>query len=485
MEYSPKKAKNEENDKNKDENKNIEIIKEIIIKITGDIEIHKYFKGCLLGKGAYAQCHEFSFKGKLSAGKILPKSWCKIERVKQKLLNEIKIHKKIFHPNIVKFEHYFGDENNVYILYELYTNQTLNELIRRRKNLTELEVQYYIIQLIQALRYLHSKRIIHRNIKLKSLYLTEKMELKLGDFSHAVKLDFDGEKIESICGTIFFTAPEIINKKPYSYEVDIWSLGIIVCMLIIGKATFDSSDLKKIYTKIKNIEYSFPKDANISEAAKDLIKQILVLDQQKRPNLDQILMHDFFKLGNGIPKLLSTSTLSCSLNINYICKFMLEADEYGIVHKKVNTINLLELKIGKESILEKLINDNYEEEMTIKKPNIWVIKWVDYSSKYGLGYVLNNGNYGVFFNDRTKIILNPKTKKFFYIVWKELAKPEEYNKYELDDYPKEINNKVSLLIRFKKYFKGEMYEDKTEIKFDDEKRFKETNEKKIEKENKN
>ena len=256
-------------------------------------------------------------------------------------------------------------------------------------------------------------------------------------------------------------------------------------MLIIGKATFDSSDLKKIYTKIKNIEYSFPKDANISEAAKDLIKQILVLDQQKRPNLDQILMHDFFKLGNGIQKLLSTSTLSCSLNINYICKFMLEADEYGIVHKKVNTINLLELKIGKESNLEKLINDNYEEEMTIKKPNIWVIKWVDYSSKYGLGYVLNNGNYGVFFIDRTKIILNPKTKKFFYIVWKELAKPEEYNKYELDDYPKEINNKVSLLIRFKKYFKGEMYEDKTEIKFDDEKRFKETNEKKIEKENKN
>ena len=180
---------------------------------------------------------------------------------------KISPHKKIFHPNIVKFEHYFEDENNVYILYELYTNQTLNELIRRRKNLTELEVQYYIIQLIQALRYLHSKRIIHRNIKLKSLYLTEKMELKLGDFSHAVKLDFDGEKIESICGTIFFTAPEIINKKPYSYEVDIWSLGIIIYMLIIGKATFDSSDLKKIYTKIKNIEYSFPKDANISEGS--------------------------------------------------------------------------------------------------------------------------------------------------------------------------------------------------------------------------
>jgi len=129
-------------------------------------------------------------------------------------------------------------------------------------------------------------------------------------------------------------------------------------------------------------------------------------------------MHDFFKLGNSIPKSLPSSTLSCKPHINYIHKFMPEADEFGIVNKKVNTINLFEQKIN----LEELKNDNSEEveDITNKKPNIWVTKWVDYSSKYGLGYVLNNGNYGVFFNDRTKIILNPKAKKFFILEAKKL-----------------------------------------------------------------
>ena len=475
MDYSPKKCKNKEQgkDNNDDENKirNVELIKEKILLISGDIVIQKYFKGCLLGKGAYSESYEFTFNGKLYVGKIFPKSYLERSRVKQKLIKEIKIHKKLFHPNIMKFEHYFEDEKNVYVLFELCANQTLNELVMRRKNLTELEVQYYIIQLIQALRYLQSKRIIHRNLNLRSLYLTEKMELKLGNFNRAVKLDFEGQKRRTLCGDIFFAAPEILNEKPYSYEVDIWALGVIIYILIIGILPFDSSDSKKIKTKIKYIEYSFPKDAHISEAAKDLITQILVLDPQKRPNLEQILMHDFFKLGNSIPKSLPSSTLSCKPHINYIRKFMPEADEFGIVNKKVNTINLLEQKIN----LEELKNDNPEEEdLTVSKPNIWVIKYVDYSSKYGLGYVLNNGNFGVFFNDRTKIILNPKTKKFFYIGNKEVGKPEEFNKYDLEDYPKEINNKVILLIHFKKYFEGEMKEDKTKIKFDDEKRHEDT-----------
>ena len=108
--------------------------------------------------------------------------------------------------------------------------------------------------------------------------------------------------------------------------------------------------------------------------------------------------------------------------------------------------------------------------MTIKKPNIWAIKQVDYSSKYGLGYVLNNGNYGVFFNDRTKNILNPKTEKSFYIESKGAEKPEKNNKYDLKDYPKEINNKASLIIHFQKYFEGEMNEGKTEIIFEKEKK---------------
>jgi polo-like kinase 1 len=77
-------------------------------------------------------------------------------------MSEIRIHRSLHHGNIVGFEHFFEDNENVYILLEMCQNQTLNELLKRRKRLTELEVQCYIMQIISALKYLHSHRVIHR-----------------------------------------------------------------------------------------------------------------------------------------------------------------------------------------------------------------------------------------------------------------------------------------------------------------------------------
>jgi len=84
-------------------------------------------------------------------------------------MSEIRIHRSLHHSNIVTFEHFFEDEENVYILLEICQNQTLNELLRRRRRLTELEVQNYCLQLLNAITYLHSHRIIHREYY---LYLT-------------------------------------------------------------------------------------------------------------------------------------------------------------------------------------------------------------------------------------------------------------------------------------------------------------------------
>lgn len=77
-------------------------------------------------------------------------------------MSEIRIHRALHHQNIVAFEHFFEDSENVYILLEICKNQTLNELLKRRKQLTEVEVQNYSLQMIAALKYLHSHRVIHR-----------------------------------------------------------------------------------------------------------------------------------------------------------------------------------------------------------------------------------------------------------------------------------------------------------------------------------
>ena len=77
-------------------------------------------------------------------------------------MSEIRIHRALRHPNIVTFEHFFEDNENVYILLEMCRNQTLNDLLRRRKRLTEIETKCYIMQLIAAMKYLHAHRVIHR-----------------------------------------------------------------------------------------------------------------------------------------------------------------------------------------------------------------------------------------------------------------------------------------------------------------------------------
>ena len=118
--------------------------------------------------------------GRIYAGKIVPKLSLQKSSAKKKLLNEIKIHKSLDHPNIVKFERFFEDINNVYILLEVCKSQTMMELLKSRKRLTECEVRYYMLQLIQTIRYLHQKNVIHRDLKLGNLFLGDSMNIKIG-----------------------------------------------------------------------------------------------------------------------------------------------------------------------------------------------------------------------------------------------------------------------------------------------------------------
>ena len=485
---------------------NAQVVEEKIIKVTGDIQIRKYFKKRLLGKGGFAKCYEFvcADNQKTFAAKLIAKSTLVKSRAKQKLISEIKIHKSLHQQNIVAFEHYFEDTENVYILLEICQNQTLNDLIKRRKRITEIEVQCYIVQLIKALKYLHSHRVIHRDLKLGNLFLTEKMELKVGDFGLATKLDFEGEKKRTVCGTPNYIAPEILDGKiGHSYEVDIWSLGVIIYTLIIGKPPFETQDVKATYKRIKNNQYSFPDSAVISEAARALITEILVTDPAKRPSLEQILTHDFFNQGTSIPKLLPASTLACTPNLTYIRQFMPDVGPNGIVNKpfgssnnannsantrnselnkkntrpnttsntnnmaipfdngnnNMNNINNGNMKLNKdEDGMARTVGVGYNNngnDPNLKSPDVWVKKWVDYSSKYGLGYLLSNGYTGVFFNDSTKIILDPKTQKFNYIERRVADKQEIISSHSITDYPKELHKKATLLQHFKSYLEGD------------------------------
>jgi polo-like kinase 1 len=264
----------------------------------------EYKIGNLLGKGGFANCFEvFDESGERLAVKIVPKKILNKTTAKQKLKTEIKIHKILNHKNIVKFIDVFEDNENVYIILELCDNKSLNELIKSRKRITELEVKYYLFQTIEALTYLKKKRIVHRDLKLGNLFLNHKMEVKIGDFGLANYIR-ENERRYTICGTPNYIAPEILGSKVkgHSFEVDIWAIGVITYTLLVGRPPFETDSVKKTYTKINKGEFDFPNHVLISEEGKDFICKILIVDPEKRMTINDIKNHPFF-LKQNIPNL--------------------------------------------------------------------------------------------------------------------------------------------------------------------------------------
>eukprot|EP00667_Euglena_gracilis_P003491 EG_transcript_3500 len=265
----------------------------------------QYSKGRLLGKGGFAKCFEFTDidTGRVYACKLIEKKTLTKPKTQQKLKSEIKIHSGLRHHNIVRFERFFEDAENVYILLELCTQQTLMELQKRKRRLNEQEAVYLMRQTLEGVKHMHDKNIIHRDLKLGNLFLSEKMEVKIGDFGLAAQLEFDGERKLTVCGTPNYIAPEVLDggKHGHSFEVDVWSLGVILYTLLVGKPPFETNDIKMTYHKIRNTSYSFPDGIEISTCAKRLIQRILQSNPESRPSLSDIMRDPFF-MANDVPR---------------------------------------------------------------------------------------------------------------------------------------------------------------------------------------
>ena len=416
-----------------EEFKDGEMITQMKEKFSGEKKIETYIKGKIIGTGGFSKCYKlYNVQDKkIYAAKEIIKDKSSYDRIK----NEIDIYEYLKHDNIVNQKEHFIYNDTQYLIFEFCENRDLSHLIDKRKKLKEIEVQYYITQLIQALIHLHDRNIVHRDLKLGNIFLTGKMELKLGDFGLAKKLSFRDEKISERVGTPAYMAPEILENMGYSLEVDIWSLGVIMYYLIIGKLPFNKPNQEDI----KRVSYTFPKKAIISRAAKSLIEQILVKDPKKRPSLKQILRHDFFTLGRSIPRLIPKVFMYKDPSINYIRYFMMDANDNGIVDRELSneSTNLKGIIIEKE-------DENEENKV---RTDIYVTKCHEIK-KYGLGYQLSNNNFGVYFNDTTKIIYDWRKDSYHYIGNNEETKSFTEKDIEEIKEPKDLNKKCKILKTF-------------------------------------
>lgn len=445
-------------------------LKEIPDILVDSRTMRRYSRGRFLGKGGFAKCFEITDleSKQVYAGKIVPKSLILKPHQREKMTSEIAIHKSLNHPNIVGFQGFFEDEDFVFVVLELCRRRSLLELHKRRKAVTEPEARYYMMQLLKGVQYLHNNRIIHRDLKLGNVFLNDDMDVKIGDFGLATKIEFDGERKKTLCGTPNYIAPEVLCKKGHSYEVDVWSLGCILYTLLVGRPPFETSCLKETYNRIKKNSYTIP--LHINPLANSLIKRMLHADPGQRPTVSELLTDEFFTSGY-VPRRLPTTCLTVAPRFSIAPSSVAELSQrrpLTDVNSKAGTVKVE----GKEEPIQKepesdsylkdmlqqltsLISAKPAEKMLIRQeeaedpaciPIFWISKWVDYSDKYGLGYQLCDNSVGVLFNDYTRFIMYADGESLQYI---DKTTAESY--LNVRSYPQALNKKVTLLKYFRNY----------------------------------
>ncbi|ELQ75648.1 Polo-like serine/threonine protein kinase [Trachipleistophora hominis] len=241
-----------------------------------------------LGKGAFAQCYATDDNLCL---KILKRSELTSDRLREKLSTEICIQRSVTHPNIVKLHNTFSTDEHIVLVMEL-CDSTLSDLLKQNKRIRESHTRTFLRQIVSAMAYLHSVNVVHRDLKLSNILL-KNFTVKVADFGLCALIN-NKNKRTTVCGTPNYIAPEIINKVAYSFECDLWSLGVMVYTMLVGTPPFQKKTAKEIYNTIKRNEYKIPENTLISEEAKDLIQRLLITDPHKRLSLKEIEKHPFF-----------------------------------------------------------------------------------------------------------------------------------------------------------------------------------------------
>ena len=249
-----------------------------------------------LGIGSYGRVYLVTnkFNNKKYALKVINKNkLMQIYSDCRLVQNEVEIHSKLNHPNIIRLYNMKETENEIQILLEYAEKGSLFDLIQKTNGLDELKAFEYFIQIVNAVYFLHQNNIIHRDIKPENILIDKNNALKLCDFGWAKELNVN--KRATFCGTMEYMAPEIVGSEMYDFSVDIWSLGILLYELIMGHSPFRSKSKKdrNIMIKIKKHDLVFDKDKNISKECIDLINRLLDMNPEQRLKIKDIFEHPF------------------------------------------------------------------------------------------------------------------------------------------------------------------------------------------------
>ena len=254
-----------------------------------DLSFYKY--GRVIGRGAFGKVNIGLniLTGRIVAIKSFNKKNLMNESAKNKILYETNLMRGLCHPSVTKILETFECENYMLIIMEYISGGNLQNFVKKRRKLCEKTAKILFRQIIQGIRYIHSRGIVHRDIKLENILLDLNNIIKICDFGVG-KLIKPNTILKDQCGTPIYMAPEILKGNGYKgFPVDVWSAGVALYIMLSGTLPFNKDKDHDLEYSILNNHLKEIKD--ISEEGNNLLKNILEKDPNKRFTCNQILEH--------------------------------------------------------------------------------------------------------------------------------------------------------------------------------------------------
>ncbi len=261
--------------------------------------MEKYDPIRVLGEGSFGKVYLMRDKVRkkfLCVKVIKIKNIPKKEREATKL--EVDLLRRLKHPNIVQYIDSFLSRNNesLCIAMEYCDGGDLASQIKaaRRNLFSENKILHWFVQIALGLHYMHTNKVLHRDLKSQNIFLLGNGRLVLGDLGISKVLDGTMDFAQTCIGTPYYMSPEIFKNKPYSYKSDVWALGCLLYEMTTLTHAFDANSLNGLAQKIVKGRYP-PIHAKYSKYLRELISQMLHISPQQRPDLDQILRKPFVR----------------------------------------------------------------------------------------------------------------------------------------------------------------------------------------------
>ena len=246
-----------------------------------------------IGKGAFSAVYKGKHKdtGKYYAIKEI--SFENLEKIRDSIKREFTLMKNLNHKNIIKLHEVFfdNDERNIYLVIDYFPKGDFAKFLNG-KSLKEKYAKKYMRQLVDGLKYLYNKQILHRDLKPQNILVSEEGNLVITDFGFARYTDNE-HMLNTLCGSPMYMAPEIMLKKRYNNKSDLWSVGVIFYELVFGTTPYKAKNMIDLMTGIKRKAVSLPKN-NLSRECRDLLLNLLRRDPNRRISWEELFNHDWF-----------------------------------------------------------------------------------------------------------------------------------------------------------------------------------------------